>query len=444
MRKLYLLTVGILAVTASLVIFSARGSSEEGCVTEKCHATMLKGKDVHPVAQPCDTCHQAEMTPHPQKGKNTFKLTQDVPQLCEGCHQGITGTKKVVHPPVKSGMCTSCHNPHDSDNPKLLLQPVGSLCVSCHTDKTSFKVMHGPTSTGDCTVCHAPHESNNKSLLLKDGPDLCFTCHSDISEELKKKDVHPAILGGCTSCHNPHGSSAKKLLSAEGAQLCFQCHPQIEEKIEKAKVVHGPIKTERACASCHSPHASDGEKLLAKSGKDLCLDCHKAIIKKNMTVLHGPIRDGKCTPCHDPHGSPYSKLLVNEFPTDFYVPYNDKEFALCFMCHNRDLLRYPDTSFATGFRDGDRNLHYVHVNRKEKGRSCRACHALHGSENPKLIADKVSFGKWELPLKYVKTDTGGACSPGCHKPFNYDRKSPGRAPEPPKTPAPAKPAEKGK
>jgi predicted CXXCH cytochrome family protein len=260
----------------------------------------------------------------------------------------------------------------------------------------------------------------------------------DMQDEMKKKVVHGAVLGGCTSCHNPHGSSYKKLLPEEGEKLCFQCHAQVAETVQKAKVVHAPVKTEKACASCHSPHASNNDKLLSKSGKDLCLDCHKNIIKKNMTVLHGPIITGKCIPCHDPHGSKYSKLLAKEFTSEVYVSYNDKEYELCFSCHNRDLLRFPDTSFATGFRDGDRNLHYLHVNKKEKGRNCKLCHNIHGGGNPKLIADSAPFGKWELPLKFVKTETGGSCSPGCHKTYNYDRKTPGKAPEP------EKPKEKGK
>jgi len=251
-----------------------------------------------------------------------------------------------------------------------------------------------------------------------------------MQEVMKKKGVHPALLAGCTSCHNPHGAPYKKLLSAEGEKLCAQCHPQIAEKVEKAKVVHGPIKTEKGCASCHSPHAGDNEKLLLKKGKDLCIDCHKNIITKNMTTLHGPINDGTCTPCHDPHGSQYKKLLAKEFPAGEYTPYTDKEYGLCFSCHNRDLLRFPDTSFATGFRDGERNLHYLHVNKKDKGRSCTFCHNIHGSANPKLIAESVPFGKWKLPLNFVKTETGGSCAPGCHKQYNYDREAPGKEPEP--------------
>jgi hypothetical protein len=53
------------------------------------------------------------------------------------------------------------------------------------------------------------------------------------------------------------------------------------------------------------------------------------------------------------------------------------------------------------------------------------------------MADKVLFGKWPLPLRSIKTDTGGSCSPGCHKKYNYDRKTPGKEPEV------TKPQEKG-
>jgi predicted CXXCH cytochrome family protein len=424
-KKFYVVGVVFFLTVAGLLSLQSGASSQEGCVTGQCHAKMLKAGTVHPAAYSCESCHMASGTPHPQKNKKTFQLMQQVPDLCYMCHAAF-GQKPHVHPPVKDGMCMTCHDPHESAEPKLLAQPASSLCMMCHPDKVEHKYVHGPASTGDCVVCHNPHESGNDSLVLATGPELCFNCHVDMSEEMKKKVVHPALYSGCTSCHSPHGSEFKKLLAAEGEKLCFQCHPVIEETIAKAKSVHPPILTEKSCASCHSPHASESEKLLPKTGKDLCLDCHKDFITKNMTVLHGPIREGRCTPCHNPHGSPYEKLLAGRFPTDFYVPYSEKEYELCFSCHNRDLLRFPDTSFATGFRDGNRNLHYVHVNRPEKGRNCGACHAIHGGSLPKLISEKVSFGKWNLPLKFKKTENGGSCAPGCHKQYSYQRKESGK------------------
>jgi len=403
-------------------------AAQNNCATVQCHATLLTPKTVHPPTESCDSCHESVAMPHPEKGKKTFKLTSEPPELCTVCHDAF-GTKIDVHLPVKEGMCTTCHDPHASNEPKLLTQPLKDLCASCHEDKANFPHMHGPVSAGDCTACHTPHESDIKPLLLKKDDELCVGCHVDVQELLKKADVHPALDGGCTSCHNPHGSAHPKLLAEAGAGVCFACHDEIGTKVEKAPVVHAAVKSEKGCASCHSPHASDNAKLLLSAEKDTCLGCHKTIITKNMTTLHGPINDGKCTPCHDPHGGPNAKLLVAEFPLDPYAPYTDTEYALCFSCHKRDLVQYPDTSFATGFRDGERNLHFLHVNNKQKGRSCKLCHSLHGSSQPRLIADSVPFGKWNLPLKFVKTETGGSCSPGCHKIQNYDRKTPGKKPE---------------
>jgi predicted CXXCH cytochrome family protein len=417
---------------------AAQGAAaQESCTTAQCHAALLKGKNVHAATDPCTNCHEATATPHPQKGKATFKLTQEPPALCQTCHDAF-GTKSDVHPPAKEGMCTTCHNPHSSDEPKLLQQPLKDLCLTCHSELASFKNLHGPFSAGDCTACHAPHESNIKPLLLKQGDELCATCHVEVPDWLKKTEVHPALQGGCTSCHNPHGSAHPKLLSEEGAALCFQCHDQIQEKVEKSPVVHAAVKSAKGCMSCHSPHSSDNRKLLPADEKDTCLGCHKGIVTKDMTVVHGPIAKGLCTPCHNPHGSQNAKLLEKEFPQADYVPYTDTAYALCFSCHNRDLLQYPDTSFATNFRDGERNLHYLHVNNKQKGRSCVMCHNIHGGKSPRLIAESVTFGKWSLPIKFVKTENGGGCSPGCHRPQVYDRKNPGRKPEPAK-PAPKAP-----
>jgi predicted CXXCH cytochrome family protein len=404
----------------ALLVFGRGLAAETSCVTAQCHATLLVGKNVHPPAEGCDTCHESTATPHPQKGKKTFKLTQEPPELCTACHDAI-GTKSDVHPPAKEGMCTTCHDPHASNEPKLLVAPMKELCTTCHSDKADLPHMHGPAGAGDCTACHAAHESDTKALLVKKDDELCAGCHVEVQEFSKKPHVHPALQGGCISCHDPHGSKHPKLLAEEGSQLCVACHGDIGEKVEKGPAVHAPVKGQRGCVSCHSPHATDNAKLLLAPEKDACVSCHPAVVPVNASVVHAPVKDGACARCHDPHASPNAKLLTARFPAGAYVPYADEEYALCFTCHKRDLLRYPDTSFATGFRDGERNLHYLHVNNKQKGRSCRMCHEMHASRAPKLMADAVPFGTWSLPLKFVKTETGGSCAPGCHKPQTYDR-----------------------
>ena len=427
-RKYCIFILFVLLSVSALVLPDAGAEFELKC--SACHRKFLQGKYVHPPAeQSCLNCHES-VGPHPlsRKGMKGWKFVQDPPALCAMCHTPF-GKKPYVHSPVKSGMCTACHTPHASDEAKLLVKPVKELCLTCHPDKVNFPNLHAPTAAGDCTSCHVPHESDHPSLLVKDVNDLCFTCHAEMQDVMKKKGLHPALVNGCTSCHNPHGAQHRKLLPAEGDELCFQCHAQIGEIVKNSRVAHAPLKTEKACASCHSPHATDNARLLVKDGKELCLGCHQKVLKKNMTVMHGPIRDGVCTPCHEPHGSQNEKLLIKPYTTEPYVPYTEQAFALCFSCHSRDMLADPKTSSATGFRDGEKNLHYVHVNRKSKSRNCSFCHEVHGGPQQKLIAESVIFGRWSLPLAFIKTETGGSCTPGCHKTYNYDRKTPGKAPE---------------
>jgi predicted CXXCH cytochrome family protein len=420
-----------LLIATTLGASAQEVAAQGGCVTAQCHVTLLKGKHAHAATDACDNCHESSGAPHPQKGKPTFALTQPVPALCQTCHDAL-GTRSRVHPPVKDGSCTVCHDPHSADQPKLLTQPLKELCTTCHSSLEGLKHPHGPVAAGDCLSCHAPHESDTPALLVRQGDELCSTCHLEAPAWQKKAEVHPALAGGCTSCHNPHGAEHPKLLAEEGAALCFQCHDPIAEKVQKSPVVHAALSGPKACGACHSPHASDQRKLLLAPEKETCLACHKTVLPPGAAFVHGPIGKGLCSPCHEPHGGRNPRLLLQPFPQEAYVPYTGSEYGLCFTCHNRDLVQYPDTSFATNFRDGERNLHYLHVNNPRKGRSCRLCHDLHGSNSPRLVADSVPFGKWRLPLKFVKTETGGGCSPGCHRPFTYDRRGAGRKPEPPK------------
>jgi predicted CXXCH cytochrome family protein len=420
------LSLALLLLGAFLL--AAAAPAAESCAAAGCHATLVAGKSVHAATESCDACHEAVVTPHPQAGKATFKLTQSEPALCADCHDAF-GKKGHVHEPVAQGSCSTCHDPHASQQPKLLLAAQGSLCGDCHSDALDGKHLHGPVSSGECTSCHTPHESDAKALLVKTGDALCFDCHSDIQDDLRgKSTVHAALDDGCTSCHDPHGAAQPKLLAEAGGALCLRCHDDVGAAAANAAVPHAALEDERGCAGCHAPHASNQAKLLLAPEKETCLACHGEVIDRGMAVLHQPIADGKCTPCHQPHGGANAKLLVKAFPTRPYVAYTGEEYGLCFECHNRELLQYADTSFATQFRDGERNLHFLHVNDPQKGRSCVFCHGVHGSAGAKLVEEGVKFGQWSLPIKFVKTETGGGCAPGCHRPAYYDREVAGRKP----------------
>ena len=104
-----------------------------------------------------------------------------------------------------------------------------------------------------------------------------------------------------------------------------------------------------------------------------------------------------------------------------YTSFDKSKYELCFRCHESTLVTEERTRTLTGFRDGERNLHFVHVDKVPRGRTCGLCHQMHASKLPKQIAVTVRFGDWDLPIGFNKTENGGSCSPGCHSPKNYER-----------------------
>lgn len=357
-----------------------------------------------------------------------------------GCHVDLT-RRPVVHSPVENGACDACHEVEDAAKHKFRLTRNGAdLCTECHDETLKdLAFVHGPAAAGQCTACHAPHASERARLLVAEGRDLCFECHDDMKDRIATgKVVHQPVETACLTCHEPHGAANKMMLASTAPELCLDCHAEVAEHVEGAKFKHAPVTQAGGCMECHDAHASEGKRLLARQPPmKLCLSCHNKEIKTsgrtipNMAALleanpdhHGPVRDGDCTACHHGHGGPYVAILAEPYPARFYSPFSDEAYKLCFECHEVEAFESAETEDATTFRNGKRNLHYLHVNKTPKGRSCSACHDPHASKNPHHIADRVPFGGWKIPLNYQATETGGGCQPGCHRAYRYDRDTP--------------------
>ena len=404
---------------------------EEGQTCVDCHQALLERRSVHaPLNDGCDACHEQAGSRH------SFKLTLPADKLCLDCHELDTGA--AAHEPIRKGKCDDCHDPHSSDHPGLMLGTEMDVCGRCHEEVRGERKrhVHGPFAWGMCSACHLPHSSKNEVLLVESGAALCLACHEQLAPAGGSADLnwHKPAQDDCSACHDAHESDVERMLLQEPTSLCYECHQNIKDKLAKAESRHKAVTEGTGCAGCHSPHASPHAHLLTSASADLCLSCHDRTYPqkggrpmpnlaqelKQRPKHHGPIREKNCEGCHDAHASESFRLLNKPYPPRFYAPFREQDYDLCFACHSKEIVR-EERSKATNFRDGDRNLHYVHVHRERKGRTCRACHAVHASDNPHHLRDKTPFGKWDLPVGYEKTPQGGTCATGCHSKLGYSR-----------------------
>ncbi|MBI2967806.1 MAG: hypothetical protein HYY40_08335 [Bacteroidetes bacterium] len=423
-------------ITFPFVVYCCHSIAQTDSTVKKCnecHGKIIAQEVIHPATETCDKCHQSNGQPHPLENVMGFSMAATVPELCYNCHDP-KNTKKNIHSPVVEGKCLTCHTPHSSPEFFLLKQyPPSMVCKECHDLKgTEKKVTHPPVAEGKCNKCHNPHQSDEDHFLKSETSRLCIKCHKKQGEELKDGNVHPPFRNNCALCHKPHGSNENKLLDMSPPELCFYCHDDMKNKVEKSSTVHGAVTENKGCVNCHSPHASAQPMFLHNEPKELCLNCHnKTMTSGNRTIsninellqkgksVHEAINKNGCIACHDPHASSNSKLLIKPMPEGSYAPASDENFALCFTCHKSELIE-NEISVSTGFRNGDKNLHFVHIHGK-KGRSCNICHNPHGSLNDHLIKEKTKFGSWEMPMNYKSSESGGSCLPGCHVERKYER-----------------------
>ncbi len=274
----------------------------------------------------------------------------------------------------------------------------------------------GPGGNGDGEPVNQPYE--------------CAECHGDLLEPVIK---HYPAEDGCENCHEPTGASHPSdslgfHLMDRVPALCFYCH----EEPGRRTHMHYPVAS-GDCLGCHDAHASQEASLVRLPDPDLCLSCHNRVYRSDSSetenisrlvqgtgMAHSAIEGGGCTSCHLSHGSDYRALLADRYPEADYVPAVVDSFALCFLCHDTDLLEAEETEWGTEFREGKKNLHWLHIN-GNKGRNCRMCHDLHGSPQPFLIRQRLEFGSWEMQMNFVPGEQGGSCLPGCHGKLSYQR-----------------------
>ena len=360
--------------------FTLAGEREEICGW--CHGDLTRGRrgvpwtSVHaPVrAGACLTCH----SPHLSAAKG---LPAENAPGCAGCHAAVTErlkTDRFIHGPMSLGDCRLCHAVHASTEPKLLVRPATALCTDCHSDALppagtpAALQPHPMIPEGQCGRCHEPHSSENQRLLRQPAGRLCQGCH-----EGKTRSFHEAkgfSIYVCSKCHDLHRPSQPHLIMDTSRSLCTTCHD-----FRAAAVFTHSFVAEGRCFLCHSFH----EVSLERDVASLCLGCHRD--NPRLPEAHRGIAIGsaRCTGCHQPHQANRDKLLRSQEHTPFKnrsceLCHRDRAAKLgptlaplCVDCHRNKVADASAASMHPPFRDGD----------------CSGCHRSHNADAENLLKE---------------------------------------------------------
>ncbi len=300
-------TVLILAAFCLILVLLDRGVSaaeKPSCVTDKCHPTIGKEKYVHgPVAvNQCAVCHIPTAS-------HKFKAITDFGKLCNRCHVRSHFFGEVVHPPVKKGHCTGCHNPHQSPYEFMLRGEGWKVCLTCHDKEFAVeKYIHSPAE-GVCTDCHSPHTPWEIPAGRK-LDQACYMCHSEEDRDMKTyRTWHTELY--CSTCHHTkHGDIPK----------CLECHQRHSDEM--------PIMD--ACVTCHPPHKALQVVYPEDIPKEACAVCHPGqyeVLKQSHTK-HSAL---SCTKCHpDKHRTIMRCQQCHSKPPASCFP---EKNMLCGQCH---------------------------------------------------------------------------------------------------------------
>lgn len=171
----------------------------------------------------------------PDKVSDVGGLKKSATEMCLDCHQMRRGQlQRSSHMPFREGKvtCSSCHNPHGTPNPAMLIQSsINENCYSCHAERRGpFLWAHQPVNE-NCDSCHEPHGSFNPQLLKARSPRLCQECHNEaahgtssigypqgnVASGPSRTTAAPNVMGypnktlnrGCANCHSKiHGTNA--------------------------------------------------------------------------------------------------------------------------------------------------------------------------------------------------------------------------------------------
>jgi DmsE family decaheme c-type cytochrome len=196
----------------------------------------------------CSGCHRAHAPPPTARNWATT--------VCLPCHREVNAQFRYPsHHPVLEGhmTCIGCHHPHGTSIGMLNSEErPAEVCFDCHAGQAGpFLFEHDPVMEG-CDTCHAPHGSAAPKLLVQNEPFICLQCHEfhfhagleaeeDTEAYVPRYDptqIDPddgqSFPGGLVP--NPWGPSGYKRAFTT---KCTQCHTQVHGSDNPSQAVPG-------------------------------------------------------------------------------------------------------------------------------------------------------------------------------------------------------------
>ena len=367
--------------------------------------------------------------------------------------------------------CTSCHDPHNSQNPSFLVMnnTASALCVTCHNLKNwgqsshslSPKTWNGSlpnpwphsaeksVTANACENCHNPHGAGGKQRLLNYAAEEqnCYPCHNgsvaakNILAEFNKPSVHPVInttgvhdpmeppllpAGAkrhveCADCHNPHASNSRArgvaggvsgaLAGVRGINLAGGSVSQVTYEYELCFRCHGDTAQGPALVSRQFPQLNTRLEFQNSSGTNSFHPVVSVGFNPNVPSLKPPWTTTSRMGCSDCHNSDASRGAGDAAPNgphgSAYKPLLERT------------LSFADIGANSGnsalcfkchnFVNAAWPRHVEHMGMT----SCMTCHDPHGSPNSRLINfnPNVVTGARTFQARGI---SHGSCVLSCH------------------------------
>jgi predicted CXXCH cytochrome family protein len=259
--------------------------------------------------------------------------------------------------PEQQLQCTTCHDPHESRNPKFLVADnrASQLCVTCHQIKAWMSSAHATSAAAWNGRGANPWTGSGYKTVAENGCGNCHRVHSAGRAQWLLRSAKEA--GNCLGCHS--GTTAAKDIEREFRKN--SSHP-----VEQPEWVHTPDEDPRsmsrhvACSDCHDPHgaqrstpassplgALQGVKGVTISGAvaaqaraeyELCYTCHGLREPLRPTVIRREnVANARME--FDPGNASFHPIAApgrNPSAAGFEPGYSASSIIRCSDCHNGD------------------------------------------------------------------------------------------------------------